>query len=213
MDNDSKLKMSQLLDGELSTQDTIALWERINTEPELADTWKRYNQIRSVMNSQPTMVAHDGFVDAVHKALESEPTILVPAVQHNTGDKKNSKRTFLRRTSMIAATGVLAMMVYGYQQVAQHAAPIPGQTLPTADMMNDHVVAESKTTELHSQPVAMHTQPVRSSASTVYSQPRIPSEQAFNEYLVSHGDYAYSSSIKQQPLISSARVVSLNSEN
>lgn len=212
MDNDSKFKMSQLLDGELSTQDTIALWERINSEPALTEKWKRYNQIRSVMNSQPTVVASDGFVDAVHKALESEPTILVAGSQHNTATGNNVKRTLLRRSSMIAATGVLSMMVYGYQQFAQNVAPVPGQTLPTADIMADHVVAESQPAKRHSQSVEIHAQPIRTAASRVYSKPQIPSEQAFNEYLVSHGEYAYSSSIKQ-PLISSARVVSLNSKN
>ncbi|MCH9698160.1 MAG: sigma-E factor negative regulatory protein [Gammaproteobacteria bacterium] len=213
MDNDSKFKMSQLLDGELSTQDTIALWECINSEPALAGKWKRYNQIRSVMNSQPPVVASDGFVDAVHKALESEPTLFVPGAQHNSAKGKNVKRTFLRRSSMIAATGVLAMMVYGYQQFAQHVGPVPGQTLPTADSMADNMVAESQPAELPSQPVVIHTQPVRAAASNVYSQPQIPSEQAFNEYLVSHGEYEYSNSIKQQPLIPAVRVVSLNSEN
>lgn len=203
MDNEINFNMSLLLDGELTAKETVELWKRIGQEPELAEQWKRYNQIRSVMNSLPPVPASPGLVDSVHQALASEPTVIAPKAQPKSHSKAQSKQAFLRRTGMVAASGVLALMVYGYQQQAQKVNPVNIQPT-TADIMTDHVVAKS-------QPVEIRTQPVRASASRVYSSTQIPSERAFNEYLVSHGEYSYS--ISPQPLMPIARVASYNTEN
>jgi len=105
---------------------------------------------------------------------------------------------------MIAASGVLALMVYGYQQTRQ---TIPVSDPPSsADILTDNVVAENQP-----ESVEVRAQPAQSVASQVYSSTHIPSERAFNEYLVSHGEYAYL--VSPQPLMSAARIVSYNTGN
>ncbi len=207
MDNEMGFKMSLLLDGELSATETLELWSTIEKDPALADQWKRYNQIRSSMNSLPPVMASPDLVNSVHQALASEPTIVAP--KNSTIAKKDtSKHVLLRRTGMIAASGVLALMVYGgYQQQVQQAVN-PINTQPTtADLLTDNVVA---TNQPQPQQIEVRTQPVQSAASHVYSSTQIPSERAFNEYLETHGEYAYS--ISSQPLIPAARVVSYNTK-
>lgn len=204
MDEEISFKMSLLLDGELSAKETVALWKSIEQDSALAAQWKRYNQIRSVMNSQIPVSARPDLVESVHQALLSEPTVIAPNTLSRPKAGK-SKYVLLRRTGMIAASGVLALMVYGYQQVHQVT---PVQSPPSSvDIMADNVVAESTPVEA----VETRTQPVQAATSQVYSSARIPSERAFNEYLVSHGEYSYS--ISPQPLIPAARVVSLNTGN
>ncbi|HFD12283.1 MAG TPA: hypothetical protein ENJ32_07425 [Crenotrichaceae bacterium] len=203
MDNEISLKMSLLLDGELSAQETVELWAQIEQDALLAEQWKRYNQVRSVMNSQSPVAARPDLIESVHQALLSEPVLVAPKAQSKSNTSQRNTFVFLRRTGMVAASGILAMMIYGYQQQTQHVVPVSSQ--PSAvDVMTDNVVADK-------QPVEIRTQPVHAAASRIYSTAQIPSEQAFNEYLVSHGEYSYS--ISPQPLMSAARVVSYNTEN
>lgn len=203
MDNEISFKMSLLLDGELTAQETVELWKNIEQDPALAEQWKRYNQVRSVMNSQPPVTARPDLVDSVHQALLSEPTVIRPKQRSISKHAPKSNVVTLRRTGMVAASAVLGLMVYGgYQQQLQQTVPVSPQP-SIADVMADNIVAER-------QPVEIRTQPVHASASRVFSSTQIPSERAFNDYLVTHGEYAYAHS--PQPLTPVARVISYNIE-
>ena len=232
MDNKISYKMSLLLDGELTAQETVALWKSIEQDPALAEQWKRYNQVRSAMNSLPPIVAHQDFVSSVHQALLLEPTVMVPNRQSKAKKPLQQKPAMLRRTGMVAASAVLALMVYGgYQQQLQQTIPVKHQP-STADILTDNVVADSVPIEIlpdhvvagdtlaeiapdnilaGNPPVEIPADSVDALASQVhYSSSQIPSERVFNEYLVTHGDYSYANS--PQPLISGARVISYNAE-
>jgi negative regulator of sigma E activity len=208
MDNEISFKMSLLLDGELTAQETVELWKNIEQDPALAEQWKRYNQVRSVMNSQPPVTARPDLVDSVHQALLSEPTAIRPKQRSIPKHTPKSNVVTLRRTGMVAASAVLGLMVYGgYQQQLQQVVPVSPQP-SIADVMADNIVAERQLVEI--QPVEIRTQPVHASASRVFSSTQIPSERAFNDYLVTHGEYAYAHS--PQPLTPVARVISYNIE-
>ncbi|MEE9413028.1 MAG: RseA family anti-sigma factor [Methylococcales bacterium] len=227
MDKEISYKMSLLLDGELTSQETVALWKSIEQDTELADQWQRYNQVRSVINSLPSISARPDLVSSVHQALQSEPAILAPNRLSNAkhSSQRNQRHTVaMRRSGMVAASAVLALMVYGgYQQQMQQAIPIDNQP-STADIMTDHVVADTAPIEILSDnlsdndnnvvagtaPVEILAEPIDASASQVDYSSQIPSEKVFNEYLVNHGEYAYS--VSPQPLMSGARIISQNAE-
>lgn len=203
MDNEISFKMSLLLDGELTAQETVELWKNIEQDPALAEQWKRYNRVRSVMNSQLPVTARPDLVDSVHQALLSEPTAIRPKQRSIPKHTPKSNVVTLRRTGMVAASAVLGLMVYGgYQQQLKQTVPVSPQP-SIADVMADNIVAERQLVEIR-------TQPVHASASRVFSSTQIPSERAFNDYLVTHGEYAYAHS--PQPLTPVARVISYNIE-
>lgn len=222
MDKEISYKMSLLLDGELTAQETVELWKSIEQDPALADQWKRYNQVRSVINSLPSVAARPDLVGSVRQALLSEPTIIAP--NRLTSAKQSSQQSIftLRRTGMVAASAVLALMVYGgYQQQLQQTMPVDHQP-STADVMTDSVVADTAPIEIldnndnvnvvaGSAPVKILAETVDASASQqVDYSSQIPSERVFNEYLVNHGEYAYA--ISPQPMMSGARISSYNTE-
>jgi negative regulator of sigma E activity len=207
MDKDIHYKMSLLLDGELTAQETVELWKSIEQNPALAAQWKRYNQVRSAMNSLPAVSVRPDLVDSVHQALLSEPTVMVPNRQSKAKNGSKPKLVTLRRTGMIAATAVLGMMVYGYQQHMQQIVPVTHPPATAADLMVDNVVAGNDA-------IVTLTEPVHASASRVdYSSTQIPSERAFNDYLVTHGEYS-SYAIDSQPLVAPVtRLISYNTEH
>jgi negative regulator of sigma E activity len=221
MDKEISYKMSLLLDGELTAQETVELWKNIEQDPALADQWKRYNQVRSVINSLPSVAARPDLVGSVRQALLSEPAIIAP--NRFASAKPSSQQSIftLRRTGMVAASAILALMVYGgYQQQLQQVIPVDRQP-STADIMTDNVVADTAPIEIldnnddvsvvaGSVPVEILAETVDASVSQADYPSQIPSEKVFNEYLVNHGEYAYA--ISPQPMMSGARISSYNAE-
>ena len=229
MDKEISYKMSLLLDGELTSQETVALWKSIEQDPALADQWQRYNKVRSVINSLPSVAARPDLVGSVRQALQSEPTIMAPKrlLRDQASSQKSLRKNNLvtmRRTSMIAASAVLALVVYGgYQQQMHQVMPVDNQP-STADIMTDNVVADTAPIEIlgdnlsdndnnvvaGTAPVEMITDTIDASATQVDYSSQIPSEKVFNEYLENHGDHTYSAS--PEPLMSGARIISQNAE-
>jgi negative regulator of sigma E activity len=232
MDKEISYKMSLLLDGELTAQETVTLWKNIEQDPAMAKQWQRYNQVRSAMNSLPPIVAGQDFVSSVHQALLLEPTVMLPNRQSKAKNTSQQKIVMFRRTGMVAASAVLALMVYGgYQQQLQQTMPAKHQP-STADILTDNVVADSTPIKILTNNVVVNNSPAEIASDNIlagnasveildesvdtlapqihYSSSQIPTEKVFNDYLVTHGDYSYANS--PQPLISGARIISYNAE-
>lgn len=78
IDKDLKLRLSQLLDGELSARDNPRLVERVASDRELKAAWARYSLIGQIMRAPGESIVDAGFAERVSAAITDEPTVLAP---------------------------------------------------------------------------------------------------------------------------------------
>lgn len=81
--DEEREQLSALLDGELQENRQHALIDRLSENPALRSQLARYGRISAVLHQdEPPRVDATGVVDAVHAALQHEPTVLTPKRQH-----------------------------------------------------------------------------------------------------------------------------------
>jgi sigma-E factor negative regulatory protein RseA len=68
-----KLKLSLLLDDELSPTDQHEVLDRIADEPKLRSAWARYNLIGEVIRAEQGIFAGDDFARRISQAVAQEP--------------------------------------------------------------------------------------------------------------------------------------------
>lgn len=71
-------KLSELLDDDPSTDESLRLLDRIESSPELQARWRRYHAISETMKGMKGVLADERFVARVSEALKQEPTVLAP---------------------------------------------------------------------------------------------------------------------------------------
>ena len=69
-------KVSQLIDGELRGRALRAQLQRIEVQPELAQSWETYYLIRDVLHQEAEL--RPDFLRRLHERLEQEPIVIAP---------------------------------------------------------------------------------------------------------------------------------------
>ncbi len=139
--------VSALMDGEVADFELRRTLDRIEDEPELAETWQRYHLIGSVIRKEGVALPSIDISGSVMDALEGESEYELQPEE--TVDKaQDSKHQFWKPlASMAAAASVTAMVILGAQNVNQPqseqiADTRPDYTLPSNPISNDFVRAQ-----------------------------------------------------------------------
>jgi len=78
MKEERAFRISMLIDGELSKQESSALIDEIQRDKALREVWVRYQAASSLMRSEINDIAPGHFSDRVRQSLQAEPTVLAP---------------------------------------------------------------------------------------------------------------------------------------
>ena len=123
--------LSALFDGALGYPEARRLWKQMESDPELAKRWDRYNRIRHGLTRSPGVLPDAGFASRVHAAIADEPTVLAPRAM---------RRRVAERVVSTALAAGLAL-----------AAVVVGKSLLTPEGLNGHEwVAEARRAPLPS---------------------------------------------------------------
>jgi sigma-E factor negative regulatory protein RseA len=96
-------KISELMDGELASDECSMHIRRLSKDPQLARRWDHYHLIRDVLRAEAgTRV---DLVTALSARLQAEPTILAP---------RRRLQTLIARVALPAAAAVAGIMVGGW---------------------------------------------------------------------------------------------------
>lgn len=105
--HDSKFQqISELLDQELETGQSVRLLQNLESDPELAKRWKRYSLISEAMRSSRVVVPGDDFVAQVSQKLADEPVSFAPGAL-----KRRSVSDRIVTAALAASLAVVAVMV------------------------------------------------------------------------------------------------------
>lgn len=107
--NDKTDKLSSFMDGELHNSEH--LFERLATDTEMQEKWKRYHLIRDALKGQLSEHPSLDISAAVRESLKSEPVIFTPVW------RRLSPRYILKQVAGLAvAAAVASIAVFSVQQ-------------------------------------------------------------------------------------------------
>lgn len=144
----SNESVSALMDGEVADFELRRILDRMETEPELSETWQRYHTIRSVMSNDDIANPSIDISGSVFAALEEEETFSAEEAPKTESKKSSSVISFWKPlTSMAVAASVTAVIILGVQntnpnQPEQIADNRPAYTLPSAGISENFVRAQ-----------------------------------------------------------------------
>ncbi|MBK1717951.1 sigma-E factor negative regulatory protein [Thiocystis violacea] len=127
MTDEHRQRLSDLQDGELASAGASDVLNAIAREPELRETWERYNLIGHAIRGEAIDPACRVVADRVRLALVSEPTILAPR------RLVRSRRQQVRRLAGLALVASVAFVVFLAMPTLlpdPAAAPGPGSAAP-----------------------------------------------------------------------------------
>jgi len=173
-----KLKLSLLLDNELSSAERHGLLDRVNEEPRLRQAWARYNLIGEVIRSEKALFAGDDFARRVSSAIAQEP----PAVAVLPGRPARTSPEMSRKARVISARSGLAWAaaLAGFAVVIGYSASSP-------DLSRIDLALQQKDTTLEQSREAL-------------------ADARFNDYLMTHNEI--SSQVGSTGMLPHARLVS-----
>lgn len=183
MQEDSDIKISMLLDGELEPQEALEILTRIRNESALRAKWLRYNAASCACKGNSAIVPDYGFLERVSKALDAETQL--------GGLNGFSRRKPPRITSIVVA---LAASVAVVGVMLWSGVPASINTLSN-DVLPVSLVFPPQKTEQRIPVISVKSKPDRSPAS-----PR-----RLNDYLITHNESTYSTDA--QTMMPFARVV------
>ena len=152
--------VSALMDGEVADFELRRILERMDSEPELQDTWQRYHTMRAVMHNEEQADPSIDISGAVFAALESEPTYSANESETQQPVAKEKASFWKPLTSMAVAASVTAVVILGAQNTIQPQTQTqelvdnrPAYTLPsTTAISNDFVQAQFGNRSLMTEP-------------------------------------------------------------
>lgn len=159
-----KNKVSELMDGELDTQEAAALFTRLKGRNDLRDEWETYHLIGDTLRDSSKLSVN--LSQRVSKQLETEPVILASYAS------KYLPKSFRRKMVGLSIAASLVVMVTGW--LSMHALQQPQQTL----------VAENASIEKMATPIHV----INSSPYPNYAYPIEPDE--IDDYLYVHGEFS-----------------------
>lgn len=159
-----KNKVSELMDGELDSQEAAALITGLKGGNNLREDWEAYHLIGDALRDSSKLSVN--LSQRVSKQLETEPVILAPHMS------KYLTKPFRRKMVGLSIAASLVIMITGW--LSMHALHQPQQTL----------VAENTGMEKMTSPLHV----INSSPYSKYAYPIEPDE--INDYLYVHGEFS-----------------------
>jgi negative regulator of sigma E activity len=204
-------QLSAFVDGELNREHCEDMISGLCNNRDTMSSFDRYQMISDTMRSQLPVAMKRDFADCVRQAIESEPTILAPAI---TSKKSGYSTNVTKKVAGFAiAASVATLAVIGvqleYQDKPQQVATMPD---------NSEFVRLAKEQPADSvRPPLMVPAPEAqngfSNASTIMGQQQLPQSRQINnlspqlhQYIVIHSQQAAGTGMHD--IISSARIVS-----
>lgn len=118
-------RISVLMDGEASRQESQQTILRLKQSDECCETWKTFHLIGDTMRGDP--VLRDDFTMSFHKRMEQEPTLLAPRMAW-----RKSANLALSAAASVAAVAIVLTLVLTDNplkpQAQLAAAPKPATT-------------------------------------------------------------------------------------
>lgn len=159
-----KNKVSELMDGELDTQEAAALITGLKRGNNLRDDWEAYHLIGDALRDSSKLSIN--LTQQVSKRLETEPVILAPYTS------KYLTKPFRRKMVGLSIAASLVIMVTGW--LSMYALHQPQQTL----------VADNAGMEKMASPIHV----INASPYSKYAYPIEPDE--IDDYLYVHGEFS-----------------------
>jgi sigma-E factor negative regulatory protein RseA len=106
-DKELRLRISMLMDSDLAGRDNPRLLDRLESDPELQETWARYHMIGDVLRASGNPLAESDFAAKISAMVAEEPTILAPK-QLN---RNLSVRPSIVSLALAASLAVVAILV------------------------------------------------------------------------------------------------------
>lgn len=112
-------KISQLLDDDLSYQESLSLLKKMHAQPELQQQLHRYEAISHVLKSDNFVPVDAGFAQRISQSLQTEPVYL-------TTRRKTFKKSYASISALAASVAAVALLVsQGLNQFSQpHMMPL-----------------------------------------------------------------------------------------
>ncbi len=161
------IKISMLIDGELSEQESSDLIDAIQRDDELREMWVRFQAASNLMRSEATCIAPNCFSDKVSQSLQVEPTVLSPRQR----PKINFDRTAIG--AIAASVFIFAVMIGN----STEEATVPSMVEPLNVASNIPALPEKSSTD----------NMVQVAGNTVKEEVWIQDER-LNELLVKHSE-------------------------
>ncbi len=112
-------KLSQLMDGELSSRESKGQIKRLEVDPSLAQSWETFHLIRDALRQDDVGLKPD-FGRRLHERLQEEPVVIAP----HTRLSYQVARYTLPLAAGIAGVTVVAWLALSLQPSGQHAEVI-----------------------------------------------------------------------------------------
>jgi sigma-E factor negative regulatory protein RseA len=130
-------KISSLVDNYHNDKDqSVELFEQLNTDSALADTWSHYHLIGDVLRDElPSKISLD-FSTQIAQAIADEPTVLAPKKSTLFNAVKAKVVQFSKPLGQVAiAASAAGLMIIGVQQnIAQNEIVMPSQVFQTTPL-------------------------------------------------------------------------------
>lgn len=121
-----KEKLCLMLDGELSSEESLRVLERIENDADLKAQWRRYCLVAETMKSGRVLMPDAQFVDRVSAVLVDEPTVLAPRPRKRRIPEKVV-------TGALAASLALVAVVVG-RSLSEYSPMRGGDLFASADL-------------------------------------------------------------------------------
>jgi len=116
-----KERISELMDGELARREAAHALDRLGTEGEARDTWRRYHLIGDAMRGTSLLSA--GFAARVAAQLALEPTVLAP--RRAAAEPMRPRWQLLSAAASLAAIALVGWVAFAPQESVQQVAQTP----------------------------------------------------------------------------------------
>jgi sigma-E factor negative regulatory protein RseA len=172
MRDEDNLKISGLIDGELSYDETLVLLKKIQADEALKIKMSRYQAISQALKTDQFIQVKPDFSNRVFQEIHREPTYLLPTLKPQPASQPQTNQT-RRKTMFALAASTVA------------AAVFVGQNLRDTPAANNYptITAMSMSPQ---QPPSSFSQPEKSKQNK-----RQPLNAQFNDYLQAHNNSVY----------------------
>jgi sigma-E factor negative regulatory protein RseA len=140
MHEDLNQKISQFLDNELSTDETLSLLQKIQQNAELRDKMNRYAAVSHALKTDTFLSPRSDFVERISQEIQHEPVYMLP--QHNKF-KRSHKISAL--AASIAVIAVIANQSMNRQAEQYQSSPIEVAQSQLPEQSADSIVYMDQT--------------------------------------------------------------------
>ncbi|MGJ0430119.1 sigma-E factor negative regulatory protein [Methylobacter sp.] len=140
MHEDLNQKISQFLDNELSTDETLSLLQKIQQNAELRDKMNRYAAVSHALKTDTFLSPRSDFVERISQEIQHEPVYMLP--QHNKF-KRSHKISAL--AASIAIIAVIASQSMDHQTEQYQPSPIEVAQSQLPEQSSDSIVYRDQT--------------------------------------------------------------------